>query len=53
MPRPGQLPGLIVLSISDLAAVDLDRYNDFSVALVNANDQDQNFIQGDLVGMDL
>ena len=50
---PDQLPGLIVMSISDLTAVDLDRHHEFIVVLVNANDEAQSFTQTDLVGMDL
>lgn len=50
---PDQLPGLIVMSISDLTTVDLDRYYEFIVVLVNANDEAQSFTQTDLVGVDL
>jgi pullulanase-type alpha-1,6-glucosidase len=50
---PGQLPGLIVMSISDLTATDLDRYYEFIVVLVNANDQAQSFAVGKLAGADL
>jgi pullulanase-type alpha-1,6-glucosidase len=50
---PTQLPGLIVMSLSDLVAVDLDRYNEFIVVLVNANDEAQSFTQSGLVGVNL
>jgi pullulanase len=50
---PGQLPGLIVMSLSDLVAVDLDRYHEFIVVVVNANDETQSFTQSGLVGMGL
>jgi hypothetical protein len=50
---PDQLPGLIVMSISDLTAVDLDRAHEFIVVLVNANDEAQSFTQSDLIGFDL
>ena len=50
---PDQIPGLVVMSISDLTAVDLDRYYEFIVVLVNANDETQSFTAADLVGQKL
>jgi pullulanase len=50
---PDQLPGLIVMSISDITTDDLDRYHEFIVVLVNANDEAQRFTQADLLDMDL
>jgi hypothetical protein len=50
---PSQLPGLIVMTISDLTDVDLDRNNEFVVVAVNANDEAQEFTDTDLVGLDL
>ncbi len=48
-----QLPGMIVMSISDLTTVDLDRNHEFVVVAVNANDEAQTFTDTDLVGLDL
>jgi hypothetical protein len=50
---PNQLPGLIVMSISDLTTVDLDRHFEFMVVLVNANDEPQSFTAADLAGLEL
>ena len=50
---PGQLPGLIVMSISDLTSVDLDRYMNIIVVLVNANDETQTFTLDGLRGLEL
>ena len=51
---PDQLPGLIVMSIDDGdTAVDLDRYNEMIIVLVNANDEAQSFTQAGLAGLDL
>ncbi len=40
---PDQIPGLIVMSISDATATDLDRAFESIVVLVNANDEAQSF----------
>ncbi len=50
---PSQLPGLIVMSVSDLAGTDLDRYYEAIVVLVNANDEAQAIAVGDLIGIGL
>jgi len=50
---PAQLPGLIVMSISDLVEPDLDGDNEFIVVVVNANDEMQTFTSPELFGMDL
>jgi pullulanase-type alpha-1,6-glucosidase len=50
---PSQLPGMIVMTISDLTAVDLDQDYEFVVVAVNANDEAQLFTDTDLVGLDL
>ena len=50
---PDQLPGLIVMSLSDMTAVDLDPAHEFIVVLINANDEAQTFTDSDLAGMAL
>jgi hypothetical protein len=50
---PGQLPGLIVMSISDLLAPDLDPAHELFVVLINANDEAQSITLPDLVGKEL
>jgi hypothetical protein len=47
---PDQLPGLIVMSISDLVELDLDPERERLVVLINANDEPQTFIIEDLAG---
>ena len=48
---PDQLPGLIVMSIDDLdTTVDLDRYYEKIVVLVNANDEAQTFSDSEFSG---
>ena len=50
---PDQLPGLVVMSISDHVEPDLDPGNEFIVVLVNANDEAQTFTGPGLAGLDL
>jgi hypothetical protein len=50
---PAQLPGLIVMSISDLVEPDLDKDNEFIVVLINANDESFTFTSAQMVGMNL
>jgi pullulanase/glycogen debranching enzyme len=55
---PGQVPGLIVMSVSDqvsddLLADDLDRAHELFVVLINANDEAQSFTVGELAGIEL
>jgi pullulanase-type alpha-1,6-glucosidase len=50
---PDQLPGLIVMSISDLTGDELDRYNERIVVLVNANKDAQSISIEDLAGQEL
>jgi pullulanase len=50
---PDQLPGLIVMSLSDYTAVDLDPNYEFIVVLINANDEAQTFTSAALAGYDL
>jgi hypothetical protein len=50
---PNQLPGLIVMSISDLMAEDLDRHYEAIVTLVNANDEAQSISAGVVAGQNL
>ena len=50
---PGQLPGLIVMSVSDLVAPDLDRAHELFIVLINANDEEQSFALSDLAGREL
>jgi hypothetical protein len=50
---PDQLPGLIVMSLSDLVAPDLDRAHELFVVLVNANDEAQSFAVSELAGKEL
>lgn len=50
---PYQLPGLIVMSISDLVAPDLDRAHELFVVLVNANDEQQSINVLDFAGKEL
>jgi hypothetical protein len=44
---PDQLPGLIVMSISDNQDPDLDREHESIVVLINANDEAQTFTAGE------
>ena len=50
---PDQLPGLIVMSISDGLDADLDREYESIIVLINANDEAQNFTTAGLAGMKL
>jgi pullulanase/glycogen debranching enzyme len=50
---PDQLPGLIVMSLSDLVEPDLDRGHELFIVLVNANDEAQTISVPDLVGKEL
>jgi len=50
---PNQLPGLIVMTLSDLVEPDLDRGHEMLVVLINANDESQSFTVGNLAGKDL
>ena len=50
---PGQLPGLIAMTLSDLVEPDLDRGHELIVVLINANDEPQSISIGDLAGKDL
>ncbi|MDW8318929.1 MAG: pullulanase-type alpha-1,6-glucosidase, partial [Anaerolineae bacterium] len=50
---PNQIPGLIVMSLSDLVEPDLDRRVEFIVVLFNANDEPQTFTEPATVGMNL
>ncbi len=50
---PDQVPGLIVMSLSDLVEPDLDRRVEFIVVLFNANDEAQTFVEPATIGMDL
>jgi hypothetical protein len=52
---PNQLPGLIAMTLSDLATnqPDLDRGHELLVVLINANDQSQSLTISELAGKDL
>jgi pullulanase/glycogen debranching enzyme len=50
---PDQIPGLIVMSISDMNGLDLDGTLGLIVVLVNANDETQTFDDGTLSGLAL
>ncbi len=51
---PNQLPGLIVMSISDkVLGEDLDRDRESIIVLINANDEAQSFTMSDLTGSEL
>ena len=50
---PDQLPGLVVMSLSDLVETDLDRGHELFVVLINANDEAQTITVPDLVGQEL
>ena len=50
---PDQLPGLIVMGLSDAADPDLDPAREQVVVLINANDETQTFTDASLAGMDL
>jgi pullulanase-type alpha-1,6-glucosidase len=50
---PDQLPGLIVMSLSDLVEPDLDRGHELIVVLINANDEAQSIALPELAGLDL
>jgi pullulanase-type alpha-1,6-glucosidase len=50
---PTQLPGLIVMTISDMVEPDLDPNNELIVVLINANDEAQAITLPGLAGMDL
>jgi hypothetical protein len=51
---PNQLPGLIVMSISDkVLGEDLDRDRESIIVLINANDEAQSFTMSDLAGSEL
>ena len=50
---PSQLPGLIVMSLSDLTGDDLDPNHQLIVVLINANDEAQTFTEAALIGLAL
>ena len=50
---PGQLPGMIVMSITDLVSPDLDPAHELFVVLINANDEAQSITLPNLVGQEL
>ena len=50
---PDQLPGLIVMSLSDLVDDALDPHHQLIVVLINANDEPQTFTESQLTGFDL
>lgn len=50
---PNQLPGVIVMSLSDLVEPDLDANHEFIVVLFNANDEAETISVGAAAGMDL
>jgi pullulanase-type alpha-1,6-glucosidase len=50
---PSQLPGLIVMSLSDLVGDELDPNHELIVVLINANDEAQSFTETALVGLEL
>jgi hypothetical protein len=50
---PDQIPGLIVMTISDLVEPDLDRAHELFVVLVNANDEPQAITIPGLAGTEL
>jgi hypothetical protein len=50
---PDQLPGLIVMTVSDLVEPDLDHAHELFVVLVNANDEPQTITLPDLAGKEL
>ncbi len=50
---PSQLPGLIVMSLSDLVGTDLDPNHELVVVLINANDEAQTFTEADLIDLEL
>ncbi len=50
---PDQVPGLIVMTVSDLVEPDLDRAHEIFVVLINANDEAQSFAVSDLAGKEL
>ena len=50
---PGQLPGLIVMSLSDLVGLTSIRDHELIVVLVNANDEAQSITLPELAGLDL
>ncbi len=50
---PNQVPGLIVMSISDTVGDDLDDRADAVWSLINANDEAQAFTVGDLAGAEV
>lgn len=47
---PDQLPGLIVMEITDTEGKDIDRWLERVVVLVNANDEEQTYVAEDLAG---
>jgi pullulanase-type alpha-1,6-glucosidase len=50
---PDQLPGLIVMTISDIVEPDLDRAHELFVVLVNANDNTQIFTISEMADKEL
>ena len=50
---PDQLPGLIVMSVSDTVGDDLDNKADAVWSLINANDEAQTFTVGELAGAEV
>ena len=49
----GQQPGLIVMTISDKTATDLDPLHEMIVVVINANDEAQTFADADFAGLEL
>jgi hypothetical protein len=47
---PDQIPGLIVMTLSDMVEPDLDPELEQIIVLINANDEDQSFTLADLTG---
>jgi pullulanase-type alpha-1,6-glucosidase len=47
---PAQIPGLIVMSLSDMVEPDFDPELEQIIVLINANDEDQSFTLSDLMG---
>ena len=50
---PAQLPGLIVMVISDKTASDIDPLYESIVVVINSNDETYTFSDADLAGLDL
>lgn len=50
---PSQLPGFIVMTLSDKVGTDLDPLHEQLVVLINANDEAQTFSAAELAGLEL